>query len=350
MEHVAGVQLHEKWSSMSPHQHMLCVKNVSFMMAEMAKLPFPIYGSLYFANAPIDQSLKSGFVEGFCIGPHCGPQYWNCNAGETRFYQRKPPNTGPWTDLRSYCSGLIDNGISRIPNNDGSQADILPHHGSVKEHLRLLDVSSRVIQELAQNSLIQNVAVPTLLHPDIHKRNIFVSEEDPSQVTAIIDWQSTSIEPAFIYAKYTPDFVEDAAADIPILEHLLQSEAPSKVCSKILSAEDSEIAAARKRYEKDVSTCQQTYEVVLRGFAPKLYNARAIDRTLLRPFRYCDTSWRDSAAALRQELTEISQRWTELGLAGACPYQPTPEELREHEKQYEDFETVQQLKLFQSMR
>jgi aminoglycoside phosphotransferase (APT) family kinase protein len=75
MEHVAGVQLHEKWSSMSPHQHMLCVKNVSLMMAEMVKLPFTMYGSLYFADAPIEQSLKSGFVEGFCIGPHCGPQY-----------------------------------------------------------------------------------------------------------------------------------------------------------------------------------------------------------------------------------------------------------------------------------
>jgi hypothetical protein len=71
-----------------------------------------------------------------------------------------------------------------------------------------------------------------------------------------------------------------------------------------------------------------------------------MDQTLLRPFRYCDASWRDRAAALRQELLEISRRWTELGLPGPCPYQPTPEELREHEKQYEDFETVQQLKLF----
>jgi hypothetical protein len=58
------------------------------------------------------------------------------------------------TDLKSYCSGLIDTGISRIPNDDGSQADIFPHHGSVKDSLRLLDVSSRLIQELAQSSLV----------------------------------------------------------------------------------------------------------------------------------------------------------------------------------------------------
>ncbi|CBY01361.1 hypothetical protein LEMA_P001480.1 [Plenodomus lingam JN3] len=301
MEHAAGIQLHEKWPSMSPHQHMLCVKNVSFLMAEMAKLPFPVYGSLYFADAPIKQSLKSVFVEGFCIGPHCGPQYWDCNAGETRFYQRKPPNRGPWPDLEPYCSGLIDAGVSRVPNDHDSQADILPYRGSIKEHLRLLESSSRVIQELAQSSLIKNVAIPTLLHPDIHTRNVFVSEEDPSQVTAIIDWQSTSIEPAFVYANHTPDFVEDPAADIRILEKLMQAEAP---------------------------------------------HIEAMDETLLRLFRYCDTSWRDGAAALRQELIDISQGWIELGLPGSCPYQPTPEELREHEEQLEDFETAQQLKLF----
>jgi hypothetical protein len=32
-----------------------------------------------------------------------------------------------------------------------------------------------------------------------------VSEEDPSQVTAIIDWQSTSIGPVFSYANEEPD-------------------------------------------------------------------------------------------------------------------------------------------------
>lgn len=49
---------------------------------------------------------------------------------------------------------------------------------------------------------------------------------------------------------------------------------------------------------------------------PALAAARAADSTLLRPLRYCGTSWRDSATAVRQELIELSQRWTELGLPG----------------------------------
>jgi len=55
-------------------------------------------------------------------------------------------------------------------------------------------------------------------------------------------------------------------------------------------------------------------------------------------FRYCDGGWKYSAAALRQELIDISAHWKDLWLPDECPYQPTPEDLAEHKKQFEDFE------------
>jgi hypothetical protein len=186
-----------------------------------------------------------------------------------------------------------------------------------------------------------------LLHPDIHKRNIYVSEEEPSRVTAIIDWQSTCMEPLFVYANDTPDLVEDPADDLPILEKLMsEAETSNAKPSEEVLPENPEDKAARMKHEKDVLTCMKTFEVVLAGYMRKLHDARAMDQTPLRLIRYCNASWRDSAAALRQELIDLSQRWTELGLSCRCPYQPTSKELVEHAKQYEDFETVQQLKLF----
>ncbi|KAF2261442.1 hypothetical protein CC78DRAFT_608180 [Lojkania enalia] len=107
-----------------------------------------------------------------------------------------------WTGLQLYCSGFIDAGFSRIP----------------KDYLRQLGISQEIIRELAKTSVIQDAADPTLLHPDLHKRNVYVLEEDPSRVTAIIDWQSTSIELAYINSNHTPDLLEDPAEDIPILE------------------------------------------------------------------------------------------------------------------------------------
>ncbi|KAL5332625.1 hypothetical protein BJX70DRAFT_383697 [Aspergillus crustosus] len=53
---------------------------------------------------------------------------------------------------------------------------------------------------------IRDSATLLLFHPDVHMRNIFISEDDPSVITSIIDWQATSIEPAFWYLDEVPDF------------------------------------------------------------------------------------------------------------------------------------------------
>ena len=80
-EHVVGVQLHQIWPEMNSEQHMLSTKALSLMMKKMASLDFPAYGSLYFSNAPLDSHLKITLEEGYCIGPHCSPVFWNCNPG-----------------------------------------------------------------------------------------------------------------------------------------------------------------------------------------------------------------------------------------------------------------------------
>lgn len=96
MEHVAGVRLHKRWSTMNSHQHMLCVKALSMMIKEMAAIAFPSYGSIYCSAAPIDSRLKLEFVDVFCIGPHCGSMYWNCNIDTGRFNSNENLNQGPY--------------------------------------------------------------------------------------------------------------------------------------------------------------------------------------------------------------------------------------------------------------
>ncbi|KAL8742757.1 MAG: hypothetical protein Q9190_004805, partial [Brigantiaea leucoxantha] len=203
---------------------------------------------------------------------------------------------------------------------------------SIEEHLRLLKISRAVIERLIESPLIQTTASPTLFHADLHKRNIFVSENDPTLVTGLIDWQSTSVEPAFVYANETPDFAAHP-------EHIPSTEDGQKTPA-------GERKTVSDKEYKDALVCSQTFDVCMKGFVPKLRAARALDDTLLKPFRFCHTSWRDSAAAVRQELIELSEKWNELGLAGSCPYLPTTDELAEHKKQYEDFETVQKLKVW----
>ncbi len=121
-----------------------------------------------------------------------------------------------------------------------------------------------------------------------------MSDGDPTVVTGLIDWQSTSVEPAFTYANETPDF-----ATYP--DHVLLADDPRDT-----SAREKD-PAEEKKYEYAL-ICSQTFDVCMKGFVPKLRAARALDDTLLKPFHYCHTSWRDGAAAVRQEFIEISKK------------------------------------------
>lgn len=221
---------------------------------------------------------------------------------------------------------MIETGFSRLPKEERIDQELLPHQGSIQDHVQLLKISEEVMLRLVEDRRIQDAATPALLHPDFHMRNIYVSVEDPTVITGVIDWQSTSIEPAFVYANETPDFAA--------LPERLEEDMP----------ENGQNEENKKREWKDASICYQTYDVCMKGFAPKLRPARLLDPSLFRLFQYSHTTWRDSATAIRQELIEISARWTELGLQGSCPFSPTEEELKKHARNYEDFETVQQLK------
>lgn len=219
------------------------------------------------------------------------------------------------SDLTAYCDGLIDTGISRVPPSD-SIPHVPPYHGTVQAHPSLLEFGRTVIKKMSEDPPIQAGATPTLLHPDLHKRNLFISDDDPAVITGIIDWQSCSIEPAFWHADETPDFARPIAH--PSLED--QLEPSSELCAK-------------------------TLDLCTRFLTPKLAGPRAMDEALFRPFRYCYRTWKDGAVAFREELIETSRCWGDVGLAGECPFiMPTPEELVMHKKEYKMFEAAQQLR------
>lgn len=174
-----------------------------------------------------------------------------------------------------------------------------------------------MLKEMVRNPQIHNAASPIMFHPDLHKRNIFVSEEDPTIVSAIIDWQSTSIEPAFWHADATPDFAQ------PDSDH---------------SGEDG--------IEPKSEACAKAYDVCIQLLAPKLSAARLIEEAYFRPFRYCYRTWEDGAVAFREELIQTAQLWEKLGFEGQCPFPlPVPsDQLAVHQKEYKLLEAAQQLR------
>lgn len=218
-------------------------------------------------------------------------------------------------DLAAFCDGLIDTGISRVPPA-GTVTKQGRYQGSTHAHLRLLEYGREVIRKMAEDPKVKSPASPVMFHPDLHKRNIFVSEDDPTTITAFIDWQSTSIEPAFWYADEVPDY----ARAIPDPTREGQMEPKSEACAGVFNAS-------------------------LQFLTPKLASPRLLDESLFRPFRYCYRTWEDGIVAFRDELVETSLRWEQLGFAGSCPYpRPSPEELEIHRREHKFFQAAHNLK------
>lgn len=90
---------------------------------------------------------------------------------------------------------------------------------------------------------------PVLWHDDLHAGNIFVHPDDSSQITCIIDWQSSYISPLFRHTV-RPDFLEYEGPK-PLLglegEARKAPELPANF--KELSPEDQKEAEALKRQQ-----------------------------------------------------------------------------------------------------
>ncbi|KAE8383408.1 hypothetical protein BDV26DRAFT_277328 [Aspergillus bertholletiae] len=160
MEHAPGVQLHREWHEMMGDQRVRCIDAVYRKVKELVDLRFPAFRSLYFANTPDFGGVRPLEYE-FCIGPHCGTRYRDCNVGEQRYYHSVEPNRGPWSNIGEFCDGLINTGLSRLS------------------------------PQMSTDHRIAEAAIPLMFHPDLHKGNIFVSEGDPAIIKGIIDWQAT---------------------------------------------------------------------------------------------------------------------------------------------------------------
>lgn len=95
MPHATGVNLKDRWSTMTGAQQVEFIPALMKMMKEVAAIDFPDYGSLYFSDAPLDPALKMKFTDGYCLGPHCGAKYYNCRTDEGYTYENKHFHRGP---------------------------------------------------------------------------------------------------------------------------------------------------------------------------------------------------------------------------------------------------------------
>ena len=188
---------------------------------------------------------------------------------------------------------------------------------------------------VTSQQVVRSAGAPLLFHPDLHTRNIFVNPNVPTEVTGIIDWESATVEPAFVFAAETPDF----AAELP----------DDHATRQIIANEENDQDSARAKLKADVDFCVKTWSLVP-IICEKLREASVLDNTLIQLLAAPSNGWLADEDFLRPALSDITQRWKYLGLPGRSSYQESPAEEEALRARLNETRATQQLKEYLSKR
>jgi len=81
MEHVSGVTLTGVWSQMTELQHVEFIEYMGGLVKEICYLDFGALGSICL-NVADKPARTQPIDKDYCIGPHCGRQFWGCNGDQ----------------------------------------------------------------------------------------------------------------------------------------------------------------------------------------------------------------------------------------------------------------------------
>ncbi|KAI2821205.1 hypothetical protein CBS147343_7944 [Aspergillus niger] len=197
MEKAHGKQLVDVWGEMNQLQQFRLVQCLVQLESQLAALEFPAYGNLYFRRLGPQESVRTVPIDDeYCVGPAYSAS-WFPQLGEGR-------HTGPWQGLMDLGIGLTSRGLAHLQQS--SLAPRRPHFGTKSEHFEILTKVRETMLHLGNFTPLQKLSKTTLWHNDLHLGNICVSEEDPTAIVNIIDWQFTSIMPAFMQVQW-PSFL-----------------------------------------------------------------------------------------------------------------------------------------------
>lgn len=105
MEYVSGVALKDTWSQMTELQHIELIESTGTLVKELCALDFGAFGSIYLNTA--DKPTGAHTIDDeYCVGPHCGRQFWGHNDDLATQVAIPPGFQGPCESAFSITSCL----------------------------------------------------------------------------------------------------------------------------------------------------------------------------------------------------------------------------------------------------
>lgn len=229
--------------------------------------------------------------------------------------------------ITELAQSLAQQGIWQVKNYKTSFAGRGPHYGTPEEHIRMLRRAMEVMPILVQARTLQRHSHAVLTHPDLHPGNIFVSEDDPTDIQGVIDWQFTCVMPRFTQVRW-PLFLDTPG------NCQTQTASPGLHVSD-RSPLSQEQERKREQYKAMRIKC---YEAALvKTHLESYLTLTETDASIRQLFVGCSYTYRDGIVPLRNSLIQVFKYWSTIGVDGPCPYSFTDEEIARHEAELEEY-------------
>ncbi|KAL5371877.1 hypothetical protein DPSP01_013931 [Paraphaeosphaeria sporulosa] len=329
MEKAVGCQLVKKWGEMEDLSHFEFIKNLCKVEADLAAIVFPANGSLYLRESmgagdkykPLAPEMDpSGH---FCIGPSCERSWFG--KGEAESVQARF-DRGPWPTLPTFGVALAEREITRIEQNP-KVVPYGPPRGSTEEQLAVLKMAKEVFSKMDTKTLPGRLPWPTLWHTDLHMGNIYVSDEEPTQIVSLIDWQSIVVSPLFYQVRF-PEFISIGE------DYELGSEIPT-LPENIDEMDDDDQAIVRFKHKQTMMG--KAYEAAS-GFKNKnVFKSIRLPPLFRQLFLRCGEAWEEGIVPLRVCLIAIADVWNEAGFSGDCPCNFSKDEIEKYQHEFQEY-------------
>lgn len=221
---------------------------------------------------------------------------------------------------------------SQFPDPQGFYNGPGAYQQNSETKLRTLENFKKVIKYLRPKHT--TLSSPVLWHTDLHSDNIFVDEQDATEITATIDWQAVNIAPLFAQARH-PGFLE------------FDGEKPASPDPSTIRLPDNydNLDADEKKAAKKLRSAQmlwKLYEVELICQSKDINTAIRFGRTIEgRLHSFVGNVFSDGELLVEDLLIQLQQRWSQVVqdvAAEPCPLSFRDENIAEHERQYAEWE------------
>ncbi|TQB70518.1 hypothetical protein MPDQ_000391 [Monascus purpureus] len=327
-----GRQLPGVWNNLNKVDRFKLVGNFARLESKLASIRFPAYGALYLREHLPPRLKQPGRTidvdDTYCLGPVYHGSWPGGYAANPEEYERF---AGPWRTLFDLGHDAARQGIWQIENHKSSHSGRGPHFGDPEEHVRLLKTAIDLIRILCGSPMLQKHSNPALSHPDFHPGNIFVSDDDPTRISGVIDWQFTTVMPRFTQVRW-PVFLNTPEG------YQTNRETPEL---PLTYEEEDELDKKRKCDDEEklgqyaMTKCYES--ALLKSHLESYLALTEIDVAVRQLFISCAYTYRDGIIPLRDCLVKIFQNWSKFDVSADCPYHFSRDEIAQHERQFKDY-------------